>query len=217
MLDGVCSVVLAASLHRVTVTGDSPPSDDERAQIVQRLTEYVSTGHLTLGEFDERVQHVYAATSSAELVLAARDLPAIPGAPSSRQPPRRWLVSVFGGSTVSGRWRLGKRLRCVAVFGGDDVDFRNAVLDDDEPRITAIAVFGGHDLYLPTGVDVRVTSFALFGGNDVHGGQDAVAPGGPVVNLRVFSLFGGTDVWYVPPDAVSLSLREVKRRIKESA
>ncbi|MGH4017411.1 MAG: DUF1707 SHOCT-like domain-containing protein [Pseudonocardiaceae bacterium] len=199
----------------MTVTGDSPPSDDERAQIVQRLTEHVSTGHLTLGEFDERVQRVYAAISSADLGLATRDLPALPSAASSRQPPPRWLVSVFGGSTVTGRWRLGRRLRCVALFGGDDVDFRNAVLDDDAPRITAIAVFGGHDLYLPAGLDVRVTGFALFGGNEVHGGQEAVAPGGPVVNVRVFSLFGGTDVWYVPPDAANLSLRKVKRRIKK--
>lgn len=152
----------------MTATGeDHPPSDEERVQFVQRLTEHVRAGHLTLGDFDERVQRVYGATGRADLLLATRDLPALTAAaPTSRPASRRWLVSVFGGSTVSGRWRLGRRLRCIALFGGDDIDFRNAELDSadgDEVRITAIAVFGGHDLYLPTGVDVRVTGFALFG------------------------------------------------------
>lgn len=192
----------------------NPPSDDERAQIVQRLTEYVGNGHLTLREFDEWVQRVHQVTNSAELDLVVRDLPQLTISQPTHHRPRRWIVSVFGSSTVSGRWRLGKRLRCVALFGGDDIDLRDAELDDNEGWITAVAVFGRHDLYLPTSVDTQVSGFALIGSNDVHGGQPAVAPGKPVVHVRMFSLFGGTDVWHVPPDAADLTLREVKQRTK---
>lgn len=191
--------------------------DDELAEITQRLTEHVGAGHLTLTEFDERLRRLHAATDRGELVAVTADLPALRPAtpPATRRAPRRWLVSLFGGSSLTGRWRLSGPLRSVAVFGGADIDLREAELDGGaDVHITAISLMGGQDIYLPAGVDVHLTGAAVFGGNDLHGTEQPALPGAPVVHVRAVSLFGGTDIWRVPPSAVRASRKEARRQIK---
>ena len=193
--------------------------DDDRAEITQRLTEHVGAGHLTLTEFDERLRRLHGTSDRAELAAVTADLPAIRTTTTqpARRAPRRWLVSLFGGSSLTGRWRIAGPLRSVAVFGGADIDLREAELDAGDVHITAISFMGGQDVYLPAGVDVHVNGVAILGGNDVHGaGQagHAVLPGAPVVHVRALSLFGGTDVWRVPPSAARSSRREARRQIK---
>ncbi|HEY0639443.1 MAG TPA: DUF1707 domain-containing protein [Pseudonocardiaceae bacterium] len=209
----------------MSLTPSHTPDDDERAEITRRLTEHVGTGHLTLADFDERVQRLWSATTKAELALITADLPATrpAGAPDHaarpvrRRAARRWLVSIFSGSGLNGRWRLSGVLRSVAIFGGADIDVREAEVDVDEDGvadIVAFSLFGGQDIYLPAGVDVQVGGFALFGGNDVHGGGHPVHPGAPSIRVRAFSVFGGTDVWRVPPGAARVSRSEARRAIK---
>ncbi|MGY2061318.1 DUF1707 domain-containing protein [Nocardia gipuzkoensis] len=51
-------------------------SDVDREKIVARLRLAMDEGRLSLHEFDERVQHVYAARTYGELVPITSDLPA---------------------------------------------------------------------------------------------------------------------------------------------
>jgi hypothetical protein len=149
--------------YRVSDLPEPPPTDQQREAAVARLTEHIGAGHLTLAEFDERARASYRAGSAAELARVTADLPA-PDAPQPARPtPRRWLVSLFGGADITGRCRLGPRLNSITVMGGNDLDLRHAVLDGGELTITAIAVMGGQDIYLPEGVEVQVDGFALFG------------------------------------------------------
>lgn len=52
-------------------------SDADREKIVDRLRLAMDEGRLTLHEFDERLQQVYAAKTNGELVPLVSDLPAV--------------------------------------------------------------------------------------------------------------------------------------------
>jgi hypothetical protein len=53
---------------------------------------------------------------------------------------------------------------------------------------------GGADIYVPEGLNVEVSDFALMGGNGVDIGDARPDPGGPVLRLKLISVMGGTDV-----------------------
>lgn len=191
-----------------------PPSDGDREAVVARLTELTGTGHLTLAEFDERARKAYAAPSRAELAAVTADISVTAATATTRRRPRRWVGALLGGSTVSGRWRLSGRLTSISVLGGSTLDLRNVELDGGEATIATIALLGGDDIYVPDGVDVEVTGFAIMGGHDEHGPATAVRPGAPVVRVRAFAFMGGSDVWRVPPGSSHSSLGKVRKRIK---
>ena len=79
--------------------------------------------------------------------------------------------------------------RCVAVFSGQEMrcdgrPFRGADVS---------AVFGGVDVYLPAGVNVKVTSHGLFGGVD-NLRQVPPIEGAPTVTVNAVAVFGGVDI-----------------------
>ena len=61
-------------------------SDEDRGRIADALGEHYAAGRLTLEEFQERLDKVYAATTLGELDLLMADLP---GTDLSRLPERR--------------------------------------------------------------------------------------------------------------------------------
>ena len=79
-----------------------------------------------------------------------------------------------------------------AVFGGVEIDLRDAIIDEDIV-IDATAVFGGIDIYVPPYVRVKVSSVPIFG--SVH--NKAAEPedfSAPTVFLNATCMFGGVDV-----------------------
>jgi len=183
-------------------------SDAEREGAVVRLREACAEGRLTLQEFSERVEEAYAARTRAELERVASDLPAV--ARRSRKRSRRFLVGIFGGPELRGRWRAGRRLFTLALFGGIDVDLRQAELEKPVLTIWALTIFGGSDVYVPQGIEVDMRGFALFGGNDEWGEEGDLHPGAPLVRVVFLTLFGGSDVRHVAPGSTA-SLRELVR------
>jgi len=172
-------------------------SDDEREATVARLREAAGEGRLTVEELSGRVDAAYAATTRAELEPLTADLPAAPGSTLSIEPGAggtSLVLGVFGGGGRRGRWRVAERVRVVNVFGGADLDLREAVLLAPEVSITVVSLFGGSDILVPEGVHAELSSFALFGGDDLRVGGQEPPPGAPVIRVRTVSIFGGTDV-----------------------
>ncbi len=178
-----------------TAGGDLPAmraGDADREATVVRLREACAEGRLGLEEFTVRLDTAYRATTRGELEELTRDLPrGIERAPAGRE--RRWFLGIFGGGTTKGRWRVAPRITVVDVFGGTDLDLRDAIVTAPEVTITAIAVFGGCDIIVPEGADVGMTGGAIFGGNDLKM-DSAPVQGGPRIRVRALSLFGGIDV-----------------------
>lgn len=103
----------AVSWHHgdVSPQGEWRAADTDREAAAERLRRAVNEGRLDLGEYDERLGHVYAAKTYGELDRVLADLPAaLPDAPSGRpradspgpsaqQPAptlRGWLVARWG-------------------------------------------------------------------------------------------------------------------------
>jgi hypothetical protein len=172
-------------------------SDSEREATVAHLREAAAEGRLDVEELVDRIDAAYTATTRAELEPLTADLPEPTGAafaaPAARRP-TSFVLSIFGGSDRAGRWRVAERLRVVNIFGGADLDLREATLTAPEVSITVVSIFGGSDIVVPEGVHVELSSFALFGGDKLELGGAEAALGAPVVHVHCVSIFGGTDV-----------------------
>ena len=173
-------------------------SDAEREATVTRLREAAAEGRLTVEELAERIDAAYAASTLDELEPLTADLPAVAGSSSIAVEGggggTRFVLGILGGGDRRGRWRVAPRVTVVHVLGGADLDLREATLTAPEVTIWVISIFGGSDIVVPEAVHVELSSFALFGGDDLKLEGPEPEPGAPVVHVRTVSLFGGTDV-----------------------
>jgi hypothetical protein len=181
-------------------------SDDDRDAALARLRAACVEGRLTLTEFSGRTDAACAARTGAELEPVLADLPAV--AARSRKRARRFVIGIFGGPTLRGRWRVARRMFALCLFAGVDLDLRRAELSDPVATIYLLTLFGGSDVYVPKGIEVDLRGFAIFGGNDEWGDEGEIRPGAPLVRVVALTLFGGADVRHVPADS-NASLREL--------
>jgi hypothetical protein len=103
------------------------------------------------------------------------------------------MVAIFGGVTRKGRWRIRRRTQALAVFGGIDLDLREAVFDGEEVEISGIWCFGGLDIKVPAGMEVRDQTVGIFGGTDIRDLGEHQS-GAPTLVIKGLALFGGVAV-----------------------
>jgi len=168
-------------------------SDSERDQALAALRDAVGEGRLTLEELAERSERALEARTQDELAGVVADLPS-PPASAGRPDGRRWVFGILGGGTHRGRWRVAPRVNVINVMGGSDLDLRQAVVRDDEVRITIWSLMGGSTITVPEGVEVEMGGLALLGGDDLDVEGPTPRPGAPTVRVRAYSLMGGNAV-----------------------
>jgi class 3 adenylate cyclase len=172
-------------------------ADADRERVGALLREHCAQGRLTLDEFSSRLDALYAARSETELGAVLSDLPELP-AEFPRGKRRSWLITLFGSEQRRGPWRASRRLLAFSLIGSPDLDFRRAVIDADEVRITSVALMGSLTAIVPAGVEVDLGGFCLVGGNDFVRGDDVPAMhGGPRLRIRCYTLFGGAAIKHV--------------------
>jgi hypothetical protein len=177
-------------------------SDQDRERAASVLNEALAEGRLTALEHSERLDSIYAAKTHAELVPLLEDLPApsgtqspVPGAaaPAAQRDGR--IVAIFGGASRKGAWRVPATSTVVTVFGGADIDLRDAILPGREIIIKAVSVFGGMSITVPPDMRVIDSGVAIFGGRDVSGNSaESERPDSPVLRLEGACVFGGIAV-----------------------
>jgi predicted membrane protein len=79
-----------------------------------------------------------------------------------------------------------------SVFGGISIDLRDAIINSDV-EITATAVFGGIDIYVPSGIQVKVNNVPVFGGVSNKTVQTS-DPNAYTIYLNSTTMFGGIDI-----------------------
>jgi hypothetical protein len=188
--------------------GNLRASDADRDQVATLLSTAYAEGRLTREEHDERVDQLMAAKTFDDLIPITRDLVVVGSrapvaAPQSAshftidatgqdlQPDK--MIAIFGGVTRTGRWRVRKKIQAFALFGGMDLDLRDAVFEAPVVEIAGFWCFGGLDMKLPEGIDVRDQTAGIFGGTDVRDIGDP-APGAPTLVIKGVALFGGVSV-----------------------
>ena len=188
--------------------GNLRASDADRDQVATLLSTAYAEGRLTREEHDERVDQLMAAKTFDDLIPITRDLVVVGSrapvaAPQSAshftidatgqdlQPDK--MIAIFGGVTRTGRWRVRKKIQAFALFGGMDLDLRDAVFEAPVVEIAGFWCFGGLDMKVPEGIDVRDQTAGIFGGTDVRDIGDP-APGAPTLVIKGVALFGGVSV-----------------------
>jgi hypothetical protein len=189
--------------------GSLRASDADRDQVATVLSTAYAEGRLTKDEHDDRLGRAMTARTFDELIPLTHDLvvvtpPKVTTLSSQTESPYKIdsahasedvdnMVAVFGGVTRKGRWRMHRQTRAYALFGGMDLDLREATFEGTELEINGAWSFGGLDITVPAGMEVRDQTVGIFGGTEVKdlGERD---PRAPVLVIKGLTLFGGVSV-----------------------
>jgi Domain of unknown function (DUF1707)/Cell wall-active antibiotics response 4TMS YvqF len=178
-------------------------SDADRDSAASVIGNALAEGRLTAEEHSDRLDAIYAAKTQADLVPLVGDLPnrtpAATRSPASgevaRTGPGSRIVAIFGGATRKGAWHAEPVTEILTVFGGADIDLREAILPGRDITIKATCVFGGVSIIVPPEMRVTDSGTAIFGGRDISGSSpESEHPDAPVLHLTGHCVFGGIDV-----------------------
>ena len=181
-------------------------SDADRNRVAEALRHHTGEGRLSLDEFAERVEIVYAARTRADLAPALAGLPELPGPIRSAEPAapeeseeRKWVVAVMGASDRKGRWRASRNTAAFALMGAVTLDLRGATIESAEIEINCWAIMGAVDVIVPEGFPVDFDGFVFMGGRDERLADVAPVPGAPTIRVRGYGFWGAVTVRSKPP------------------
>jgi Domain of unknown function (DUF1707) len=188
--------------------GNLRASDADRDQVATLLSAAYAEGRLTRDEHDARVDQLMKAKTFDDLIPITSDLVTV-GNPSNvpaPQPKSRFtidtsrqnpepdrMIAIFGGASRRGKWRVRRKIEALTLFGGTDLDLREAVFEAPVVEISGFWCFGGLDIKVPEGIDVQDQTAGIFGGTDVRDIGDP-APGAPTLVIKGVALFGGVTI-----------------------
>ena len=178
--------------------GNLRASDADRDQVANLLSTAYAEGRLTMEEHEERVGQLMAAKTFDDLIPITRDLVVIGQKVRNlrghgQSPETDKMIAIFGGVTRTGKWRVRNHTQALALFGGIDLDLRDAIFEAPVVDISGFWCFGGLDIKVTEGIEVRDQTSGIFGGTDVSNIGDP-APGAPTLVIKGVSLFGGVSV-----------------------
>lgn len=191
-------------------------SDADREKVADVLREALAEGRLDMEEFNERLDVAYRARTYGELAPLTRDLPSgvAPGPKVSMvkrsggedsdeidwdervvggEPSSSGAVAIWGGFNRKGGWTIGRLFTSFAMWGGGEIDLREARFAERDVVIRCFALMGGIQVTVPPELNVTVKGFGIMGGF----GDDATGPGtpgSPRVVVTGFALMGGVAV-----------------------
>lgn len=200
------------------------PSSLERLRdhVIEQLTNGYSRDYLSEEEFEQRVEKATGARTHHELRALLIDLP-LAGAPNApvlageNRPAvnddvdvgylvgdylvnrgsvesESTAIAIFSSADRKGVWDPPRTLNVIAIFGGSDVDLREARIPAGGMTINAVAMFGGIDVIVPEGVNVVTSGAGIFGGFEHVGRRGDADPHAPTVKVEGVAIFGGVDV-----------------------
>ncbi|HKD89297.1 MAG TPA: DUF1707 domain-containing protein [Streptosporangiaceae bacterium] len=178
-------------------------SDADRDTAAAVINNALAEGRLTAEEHSDRLDAIYAAKTHAELVPLLDDLPgqravAMPSAAAADlAKPRHHgrIVTIFAGATRKGPWHAEPVIEVLTVFGGVELDFRDAVLPGKEVILKATTVMGGVEVIVPPEMRVVDNGIAILGGREVTGNPPAASNAdAPVLRIEGACVLGGMEV-----------------------
>ncbi|MEP7383903.1 MAG: DUF1707 domain-containing protein [Gemmatimonadota bacterium] len=183
--------------NRPSVVGER-----ERERVVRDLGDHFAQDHLSLEEYEFRVQAALHATQWFQLVATTNDLPTLDfsrplldgeSASEEGSPGRvRTVLAVMAGVVRRGSWLVPRRIRALACMGGIQLDLRDATFSAAVTEIYALAIMGGVEITVPPGVRLEVDGLAIMGGFEDQAGFPAIAGhDAPIVRVTGLALMGG--------------------------
>lgn len=143
----------------------------------------------------------------------ARTFPSPARARLEEVPERSFLGGVMGGGSRTGPWIPARWNGCVAVMGGVEMDFREAIFPPGVTQVHVLAFWGGIEMIVPPGVRVESSVVGVMGGFDE---KRTVAPtddpDAPTLRITGLAIMGGIDLQVRYPGETS---KDARRRVKE--
>ena len=213
--------------------GEGQSLSQARQRTIDALCEHFANDAVVMEEFERRVEKAHRASTTAELKELLRDLPggtlpAPAGSRSSQVPAarrsldladptrvkeREFVVAVLGGSSRKGRWSPARKNFSLAVFGGTQLDFREALMAPGVTELQVFALWGGVEIIVPPDLNVESHGFALLGGFEHAGGAvESSDPDAPLLRITGMACMGGVEVSVRRPGESS---RDAHRRHRE--
>lgn len=101
--------------------------------------------------------------------------------------------TAFGGTEVASHSESFTGGHIGSVFGGTELDLRDAKLAPDA-SLDVFTAFGGTEIKVPEGWIVKTHGLPLFGGFDNVTTGEVLEPGAPTLDVSATVLFGGLEV-----------------------
>lgn len=100
----------------------------------------------------------------------------------------------FWGRDVESRSAAFKGGSITTLFGGTEVNLAEAAIVDEGVTLGVLTAFGGTEITVPHGWEVRVSGLPLFGGWSNGAKNEVLGPGAPRLEINATVLFGGMEV-----------------------
>jgi Domain of unknown function (DUF1707)/Cell wall-active antibiotics response 4TMS YvqF len=160
-------------------------SDADRDQTVEALAAASAAGRLTLEEYSQRSEAALTAKTLGDLAGLTADLPdsALPVVARGAAGESEQIVAVLGNESRKGPWVVPEHMTVRSVLGDCHLEMQEAVLGQRVTTIDATVRFGSVTVYVPDGIDVRMSGRAVLGAKSSEL-QGQPRPGAPVLIVR---------------------------------
>jgi hypothetical protein len=184
-------------------------AQETRERVIARLSDHFAHDALDVDEFERRITVAQTADDPNDIEALLADLPAAdgPAAPTKaivprvvpalgpEQRERENAVAIFGGIDRRGTWAVPRRMRVLAVFGGANLDLREAHFPPGVVDIEVTAIMGGINIVVPPGLAVQMHGSAIMGGfADVNRAPANPDPDAPLLRVHGLTIMGGVNV-----------------------
>jgi hypothetical protein len=166
-------------------------SDADRDRTVETLASASAEGRLTLEEYAQRSEAALVARTHGDLAGLIADLPAVPASASLAAPER--ITAVLGNESRKGPWVVPPHLAVRSVLGDCHLEMQQAIIRQHVTTIDATVKFGTVTIFLPDGIEVRMTGRAVLGAKSSQL-RGEPRPGAPVLVVRCDVLCGSITV-----------------------
>jgi hypothetical protein len=171
-------------------------SDADRDRVVEALAGASAEGRLTLEEYSERSDAALVARTLGDLAsltadLPASSLPAVPSGDAAAVPEE--ITAVLGNESRKGPWVVPPRMIVRSVLGDCHLEMHKAIIGQHVTTIDATVRFGSVTIFVPDGIDVRMSGRAVLGAksSELRGSPQ---PGAPVIVVRCNVFCGAVTV-----------------------
>jgi hypothetical protein len=166
-------------------------SDADRDRTVESLAVASAEGRLSLEEYSQRSEAALVARTLGELTSLTADLPAPPQRDPAPVPAE--ITAVLGNESRKGPWVVPAHLTVRSVLGDCHLEMQQAVIRQHVTTIDATVRFGSMTIFVPDGIDVRMTGRAVLGAKSSQL-RGEPQPGAPVIVVNCDVLCGAVTV-----------------------
>jgi hypothetical protein len=184
-------------------------AQETRERVIAKLSDHFAHDTLDVDEFERRVTVAQTSDNPADIEALLADLAALdgPAAATTAVVPtvvpslvpadqdRATVYAIFGGIDRRGTWTVPRRMRIRAVFGGANLDLREARFPPGPVDIEVTAIMGGINIVVPPGLAVQMHGSAIMGGfADVNRAPAAPDPDAPLLRVHGLAMMGGVNI-----------------------